>query len=176
MASRARRSPHLCMLWAAAAWGCRPDLPGTMPISSDSAAPTIATVFERSRIAMERSFCNASGAGCTLQGTRNMQQGTRSRPRACSLSLVPCSLARRYPALDSRTGGAGMAGFLVSAEHTEADCVQALGSVLAFSKALLDRFDRGWQGGEERGWAVVEAQDKHTARMLIPSYITDKAE
>ena len=68
-----------------------------------------------------------------------------------------------------------MARFLVSAEHTEADCVQAFDSVLAFSKALLDRFDWGCKDGEHVGWAVVEAQDKHTARMLIPSYIRDKA-
>ena len=67
-----------------------------------------------------------------------------------------------------------MARFLVQAEHTEADCVQALDSVVAFSQALLARFDWGCKDGEHVGWAVVEAQDKATARMLVPTYLRGK--
>jgi hypothetical protein len=67
-----------------------------------------------------------------------------------------------------------MARFLVSAEHTPEDCVQALDSVMAFSRELLNRFDWGCKDGRHVGWAVVEAQDKSTARMLVPTYLRDK--
>ncbi|HLF71707.1 MAG TPA: hypothetical protein VI759_06120 [Dehalococcoidia bacterium] len=69
-----------------------------------------------------------------------------------------------------------MARYLVSSEHTEEDCVRALDSVLAISQQLMARFDWGCKDGDHRGWVVVEAQDKNTAKMLLPTFIRDKAQ
>lgn len=64
-----------------------------------------------------------------------------------------------------------MARFLLQAPHTEEECAEALDSIMAHSVSLLNRFDWGCEAGEHIGWVTVEAQDDHTALMLLPSTI-----
>src|SRR5438046_9711851 len=52
--SRADTPASASALYAASPWCCNADLFGTIPNSSDSAAPTIATVLERSLIHLLR--------------------------------------------------------------------------------------------------------------------------
>ena len=68
-----------------------------------------------------------------------------------------------------------MARFLIEAPHTPEDCVDALDSIMSFSEYLLGRFDWGCKAGEHVGWAVLEAQDEATARMLLPTSIRHEA-
>ena len=68
-----------------------------------------------------------------------------------------------------------MARYLVEARHVPDDCTAALDSVLGVSRELLNRFDWGCKAGEHIGWAVVEAQDERTARMLLPTTIRGNA-
>ena len=64
-----------------------------------------------------------------------------------------------------------MARFLLICPHIPEECTDALDSVLAVSHELLNRFDWGCKAGDHTGWAVVEAQNEATARMLLPTSI-----
>jgi hypothetical protein len=68
-----------------------------------------------------------------------------------------------------------VARFLIEAPHTSEDCTDALDSIMAFSEHLLGRFDWGCKAGKHVGWAVLEAQDEGTARMLLPTSIRHEA-
>jgi hypothetical protein len=64
-----------------------------------------------------------------------------------------------------------MARYLVECRHVPEECTEALDSVLGHSRELLNRFDWGCKAGEHVGWAVLEAQDESTARMLLPTSV-----
>ena len=64
-----------------------------------------------------------------------------------------------------------MARFMIEAPHTAEDCVEHVDSIFAFSKDLWSRTDWGCRAGEHTGWAVLEAGDEQTVRMLLPSTI-----
>jgi hypothetical protein len=68
-----------------------------------------------------------------------------------------------------------MARFLVEAPHTKEDCLQALDSVVALSHSLMERFDWGCNDDVHVGWAVLEAENPETAKMLLPTFIRGKA-
>ncbi|HLF77172.1 MAG TPA: hypothetical protein VJB57_06725 [Dehalococcoidia bacterium] len=68
-----------------------------------------------------------------------------------------------------------MARYIVEIEHTPEDCVAALDSVVAMSKELIGRFDWGCKAGAHTGWAVMEARDEATARMLLPTVARQSA-
>ena len=68
-----------------------------------------------------------------------------------------------------------MARFLLESPHTPEECDGEIDSILAFSKELFNRIDWGCKAGEHTGWAVVEAQDEKTARMLLPTFLRQKA-
>lgn len=68
-----------------------------------------------------------------------------------------------------------MARFLVECPHTPEDCVEALDSIISFSKEAINRFDWGCEAGQHIGWAVVEAQDEATARLFLPTVIRRQA-
>ena len=68
-----------------------------------------------------------------------------------------------------------MARYLVELPHTKEDCLEALDSVVAHSHALMDRIDWGCNDDVHTGWLVIEAQDEHTAKMMVPTNIRDRA-
>ena len=68
-----------------------------------------------------------------------------------------------------------MARFLVECAHTKEDCLDALDSVVALSKELMNRFDWGCNDDVHVGWVVVEAKDATTATMMVPTNIRAKA-
>jgi hypothetical protein len=68
-----------------------------------------------------------------------------------------------------------MARFLVELPHTKEDCLEALDSVVAYSSALMERIDWGCGADVHTGWLVIEAQDEHAARMMVPTNIRDRA-
>ncbi|HWC30010.1 MAG TPA: hypothetical protein VG845_08020 [Dehalococcoidia bacterium] len=68
-----------------------------------------------------------------------------------------------------------MARFLLECPHNPEDCTQELDSIMGQSHELLARFDWGCKVDEHVGWAVVEAGDEGTARMLLPTSIRARA-
>ena len=68
-----------------------------------------------------------------------------------------------------------MARYLVELPHTKEDCLEALDSVVAYSDSLMQRID--WGCGEDihTGWLIIEAQDAHAAKMMVPTNIRDTA-
>ena len=68
-----------------------------------------------------------------------------------------------------------MARFLIEVPHTIEDCAQEIDGVMGHSQELLRRFDWGCKAGEHIGWAVLEAQDVATAKMMLPSFCRGKA-
>jgi hypothetical protein len=76
-----------------------------------------------------------------------------------------------YPAEEEQT----MARFLITCTHTPEDCVADLDSIVGQSQELLGRFDWGCKVDEHVGWAVIEAGDANTVRMLLPTNVRAKA-
>jgi hypothetical protein len=68
-----------------------------------------------------------------------------------------------------------MARYLVEVPHTSEECVRELDSVLGYSHELLNRFDWGCKDNAHIGWALVEAQDTATVRMMLPMSLRGKA-
>lgn len=68
-----------------------------------------------------------------------------------------------------------MARYLLTCAHTPEECVADLDSLVGHSKELLNRFEWGCKAGEHVGWAVVEAGNDATARMMLPTNIRAKA-
>jgi len=63
----------------------------------------------------------------------------------------------------------------VECPHTQEDCLEALDSVVALSKELMNRFDWGCGEDVHMGWVVVEAKDAATATMMVPTNIRSRA-
>ena len=59
-----------------------------------------------------------------------------------------------------------MERFLVIAPHTEEECKQALGQVLA--AGFITHFEWGCMDGEHTGWAILEADNAKEAMMAVP--------
>jgi hypothetical protein len=68
-----------------------------------------------------------------------------------------------------------MARFLLECPHTDEECTRELDSIFGHSQELFARFDWGCKAHEHVGWAVVEAGDANTARMLLPTVVRGKA-
>lgn len=68
-----------------------------------------------------------------------------------------------------------MARFLLECPHTDEDCVAELDSIFGHSEELFSRFDWGCKVNDHRGWAILEAGDESTLRMLLPTRVRAKA-
>lgn len=59
-----------------------------------------------------------------------------------------------------------MPSYLVISPHTHEDCSKVLGDLLAMG--YLTHFDWGCRDGEHTGWAIIEADNKAEAMMVVP--------
>ena len=60
-----------------------------------------------------------------------------------------------------------MERFLVISPHTDAECKDAIRQVLA--AGYITHFDWGCMDGDHTGWAIIEAESKKEALMVVPS-------
>jgi hypothetical protein len=61
-----------------------------------------------------------------------------------------------------------MARYLVETSHTARECMWAMEQALRGDTAFLDHFEWGCKDGEHRGWAMVDAENKFAAQLLVP--------
>ena len=59
-----------------------------------------------------------------------------------------------------------MQRFLIISPHTDSECKDALQQVLF--AGYLTHFDWGCADGDHTGWAIVEAENKTEALMVVP--------
>jgi hypothetical protein len=60
-----------------------------------------------------------------------------------------------------------MPSFIVISSHTSEDCSKVLQNILA--TGYLTHFDWGCKDGEHTGWAIIEAENKAEALLVVPS-------
>jgi len=68
-----------------------------------------------------------------------------------------------------------MARYMLEVGHEPEDCVSELDSLMGHSHELLSRFNWACKDGQHVGWAIVEAGDQSTARMMLPIRVRSKA-
>lgn len=66
-----------------------------------------------------------------------------------------------------------MEKYLVVSPHTDEDCLKALQQIEA--AGYLTHFDWGCEDGDHTGWAIIEAESKSQALMVVPSAQRPKA-
>jgi hypothetical protein len=66
-----------------------------------------------------------------------------------------------------------MLSFLIISPHTQEDCAKVLQDILAMG--YLTHFDWGCKDGEHTGWAIIEAENKGEAMMVVPSSARTRA-
>ena len=66
-----------------------------------------------------------------------------------------------------------MQSFLVISAHSGDECSKVLQDVLA--TGYLTHFDWGCMDGEHTGWAVIEAESKREALLVVPPYARGRA-
>ncbi|MBI4535173.1 MAG: hypothetical protein HY708_02770 [Ignavibacteriae bacterium] len=66
-----------------------------------------------------------------------------------------------------------MPSFLVESHHTLDECVRVLQDLLAIG--YLTHFDWGCKDGDHTGWAIIEAENKAEALMVVPSSVRARA-
>lgn len=60
-----------------------------------------------------------------------------------------------------------MEKYLIIAPHTVKDCLWALQQIEA--AGFLTHFDWGCKDGDHTGWAIIEAESKSEALMVVPT-------
>ena len=63
--------------------------------------------------------------------------------------------------------------YLVSILHTNEDCKSALKAIESFG--MITHFDWGCTDGDHTGWAIIEAETKSQAMMVVPPLLREKA-
>ena len=63
--------------------------------------------------------------------------------------------------------------YMVVIPHTLEDCKQALKAVEALG--MITHFDWGCKDGDHTGWAIIEAESKSQAMMVVPTFQRNKA-
>ena len=63
--------------------------------------------------------------------------------------------------------------YLIETPHSEVDCYLTLNEVHAMG--YLHNFNWGCEDGIHSGWAIIEAENKDQARMVVPSLSRDTA-
>ena len=63
--------------------------------------------------------------------------------------------------------------YLITIPHTHEDCLKALQQVEAIG--MITHFDWGCKDGEHTGWAIIEAENKSQAMMVVPTFQRSKA-
>lgn len=68
-----------------------------------------------------------------------------------------------------------MPRYLLEVPHGPDDCASELASLLAYNREIIAQFEWGCDDQTHAGWALVEAPDKTSARMLLPMVLRGKA-
>jgi len=63
--------------------------------------------------------------------------------------------------------------YLIETSHAAVDCRMILNQV--HSQGYLHRFEWGCADKVHCGWAIVEAENEHQARMIVPSIVRNDA-
>lgn len=63
--------------------------------------------------------------------------------------------------------------YLIETPHSEVDCQLLLKQIHAMG--YLHNFEWGCEDGVHSAWAIIEAEDKEQARMVVPSLSRDTA-
>lgn len=66
-----------------------------------------------------------------------------------------------------------MPSFLIISPHTEEDCAKVIQDTLAMG--YLTHFDWGCKDAEHTGWAILEAENKAEALMVVPPLVRSHA-
>ena len=64
--------------------------------------------------------------------------------------------------------------YLVTIPHTMEDCLRVLQQIEAIG--TITHFDWGCKDGDHTGWAVIEADNKAEAMMVVPTIQRSKAQ
>ena len=68
-----------------------------------------------------------------------------------------------------------MPRYLLEVPHASDECARELGSLLNYNREIVAKFEWGCDDATHVGWALIEAEDKTSARMLLPMLHRGKA-
>jgi hypothetical protein len=68
-----------------------------------------------------------------------------------------------------------MPRYLIETTHTIEDCVRILDGFMQAGAHYLLNADWGCEVDDHRGWMIVEANDDHDARLMIPPVVRASA-
>jgi len=68
-----------------------------------------------------------------------------------------------------------MPRYLLEVPHASDECARELESLLNYNREMVAKFEWGCDDATHVGWAMVEADDKTSARMLLPMLLRGKA-
>jgi hypothetical protein len=66
-----------------------------------------------------------------------------------------------------------MQKYLVETTHTFEDCADVIGQFAHYG--YITHFEWGCKAGEHKGWAIIEAENKEEAMMVVPSMLRNKS-
>lgn len=68
-----------------------------------------------------------------------------------------------------------MPRYMLEVPHATDDCARELASLSNYNREIVAKFEWGCNDATHTGWALVEADDKTSARMLLPMLLRGKA-
>lgn len=63
--------------------------------------------------------------------------------------------------------------YMIESPHSHSNCTLVIRQV--HSMGYLHRFDWGCEDGVHVGWAVVEAEDREQAKLVVPTLVREDA-